>query len=457
MSQFLTRYDIQENRTADALDAIHCFNFLFGEIKGVASADAPTKNEDNERKSSVLNDNDAGKGVKKVQPLSLTFISNDGRVLFFNAMRVFLNNRKTNEDARDISQSFAAFIFGETLLSKVSDDVIPLSYPDATMMLSQLSSSTQPFLESADNDPSTWSRICACYEKKDANFQSVDVSDVDFEHSSTDWTRLIDFDASIDPLSLEYRTLPPSNVITDACTTTNSDTPFLAVCGKGLRRVHSRSSGQSHFRLGGFVTFVSLQHYNEVRTVYLSFAVHHIQPVFWNGLHYVYIYGEEGVVNTKTQGGRKLQNDSRIPIVMAIRVDSNQTNMFPGRFRPTTINLPSISESLGHHSRHFYGGDDTKDSNTIRYKVSSVSVIPSSPPRIVMAAYSTFPDSFVVVVNCSLSLSQCGSMSAKVRPGHRFCLRPAMDNIESGEDLNIWSTGGQVREFMISWLSLSPR
>jgi len=42
------------------------------------------------------------------------------------------------------------------------------------------------------------------------------------------------------------------------------------------------------------VTFVSLRHCSESRTIYLPFSPQSAHPVYWDGMHFVILLGEEG-------------------------------------------------------------------------------------------------------------------------------------------------------------------
>jgi hypothetical protein len=275
----------------------------------------------------------------------------------------------------------------------------------------------------------------------------------------------VEFDASIDPMSLRYRTLPQSNIATGVCITSNHENAFLAICGKGLRRLALKNGRSPSFTLGGFVTFVSLRHCNEVRSIYLPFAINRIQPVYWNGLHFVILLGEEGCL-LANENDQKLRLDGHKPFAMAIRVDSkrqqttkldkSRCNSYPDRFQPVVINLSSVSESLGPQSRAFFQEGDTIGLNAIRFKAMSVSNIPSSPPGIIMSIHSTLPNAshFAAVVNHTLSSFRDGFFSTVIQPGHRLCLDQINheSNVAACDERDIWCTGGQVRTGLLWYI-----
>ena len=433
----LTSRTNQEDRTDDALEAIRSLNFLFGE-SDPKTIHSPSKLE--KTGVNVISNSDRPVTKKKIiQPLHLCFITNDGQVLFFHAMRVFLS-RATNRPDRNVTHGFATFLFGNELLNKVCGDVLPLSQPDATVKLSQVSS-VRNILDDSD-----WKTIVSCKNSSEVNEQSL--VECEEQEKLNVWSFLADFDASIDPSSLRYRTLHHSNVITGTCTTSNTDNAFLAVCGKGLHRARHEC-----YTLGGFVTFISLRHCNEAKTIYVPFAVESIQPVFWNGSHHIVLLGKEGTV--KSMGSKSSQSVkvfNQMPIAVAIRVDSKErkqdTSLFLGRFQPIPINLPSISELVGSFSSDNFSEEHsmlaTRD--TIVHKAISISAIPSSPPGIILAVYSKMPQApLLVIANCSLTNIQNGVLSTAISPGQRLCLHSVLTDSESDNCQDIWCTSGQVR------------
>eukprot|EP00804_Cyclotella_cryptica_P015532 CCRYP_003558-RC/>CCRYP_003558-RC protein AED:0.20 eAED:0.20 QI:174/1/1/1/0.28/0.37/8/5083/922 len=342
----------QEERTADAIDAIRCLDFLFGEsgtMKAPIRPNSHSLKDVSDTEDSTAKNDRSEKEMKTRQPLCLCFVTNDGCVHFFHAMHVFLSRNPINKAERNISNSFAALLLGEELLTKVLEDVMPLSHPHVSLKLSQATYSreTGPI----SNDISTWNTILSTPRGTNTtDVQSEAIAECEAESRKADWTRLIDFDASIDPLSLRYRTLPQSNITTGTCVTTNPENGFLAICGKGLRRIFSRNGRSSRYTLGGFITFISLRHFSEVKSIFVPFAIDRVEPVYWNGLHFVILLGEEGSLD------QELRLDGPRPFAMAIRVDSkglhnsmpdkSGRSSHPDRFQPVVINLSAISESL---------------------------------------------------------------------------------------------------------------
>jgi hypothetical protein len=161
----------QEERNADAIDAIRSLDFLFGESSNMKPAIRPNslsiKDTVDVEDSSAENDSQA-QGIKTRQPLCLCFVTNDGFAHFFHAMRVFLSRNSINK--ADISNSFAAFFWGEELLTKVFDNIMPLSYPHVSLKLSQVRSSRND--GDCDTDLATWNATLSIPRRTNAGVQA---------------------------------------------------------------------------------------------------------------------------------------------------------------------------------------------------------------------------------------------------------------------------------------------
>jgi hypothetical protein len=490
---------IRDELAADALDAVRSLNFLFGgdSPATLSSARRTTKDKallkggKKESTDSVDADgNDGGKGTKKTQPLSLCFVTNRGQVHFFHAFRVLLSQQSSKNVAETVfpgfSNSFASFLLGPELFTIVCEDVVPLSEPSASLQLSQLpygvanDTNKEELISVSDTegDPVVWKRMLS-RSQQHSEFGSINAVDSDKQEIATnnDWSRLTQFDASIDPSSLIFRTLPRSNVITATCITSDTSNAYLAICGKGLRRIVHRNRRQIEYVLGGFVTFVSMRHSTEARTICLPFAPESIHPVYSQGVHSVILLGEEGPISVSAMRGASIverwdEDFSRIeptyqgrsPFAMSVRVDSSRgvdvsaendiTGGFvqhPRRFQPVGINLPSASVSLGVFFRLF-SQDISRRLDSIQSKALAVSSIPSSPPSIIVAFQGKSDSShIVVVVNLSLCPFKGSSMSTLVHHGHRVLLDVGYGNEQPAvrDTKSMWCTGGQVSHLML--------
>jgi hypothetical protein len=342
-----------EERVADALEAFRSLNFLFGgapcsgntslkktEATMIREGGSVSNNQSSSYPLSVVGDFANRKIAtrrrkkKPTQPLSMCLISNDGHVHFFYALRVLVADKSSEIAIKDgagfsmnsvLSNGFASMLFGTTMFAKVEKSVMPLSLPHASMRLSQVE---------GGNIRAT---------AKNYGLSSELGSSTDDYISETGggggWSNLGQYDASIDPSSLHLCTIRQSNVLTGSCVTSKTSNGYLAICGRGLRRISKReaplSSGHRFTHvLGGFVTFVSLRHYSETRTIYLPFAPESIQPMYWSGMHFVMLLGESGYVSTSIHNNdaSRDRRRHRKPFVMAVRVDCKQRGENGGKF-----------------------------------------------------------------------------------------------------------------------------
>ena len=326
----------KNERAADAMDAVRSMNFLLG-VRGletnppfVEAQKPPSYSPNQVATSSAMTEEKSTTTTKKkkvTRPLSMCVVTCDGHVHFFYALRVLLSgtsntrNTTTNDgesmNNMDLSHSFAALMFGSKLFAKVNTNVLPLRHPHASVKLSLIECSTS--VRGDDNHDQ--GSDCHDMNSSDPFSRRVDHNaDVEiriYEDNHAHWSSLGLFDASIDPASIHMRTLRRSNTLTGSCMTSDTNNAYLAICGKGVRRnVHRGGNGyrQSTSRqvLGGFVTFVSLRHYTESRTIYLPFAPASIQPVYWSGMHFVALLGEKNSLKSPRR---------RRPFAMLVRVD----------------------------------------------------------------------------------------------------------------------------------------
>ncbi|KAL3812025.1 hypothetical protein ACHAXA_001332 [Cyclostephanos tholiformis] len=492
-----------EERIADALEAFRSLNFLFGGGTGLKKAEAIMIGEDGSARSnqsssyplSGVDDSVSRKMAmrrrkkKLTQPLLVCLISNDGHVHFFYALRVLLAGKSSLIATKDgsplnmnsiLSNGFASMLFGSTMFAKMEKSVIPLSCPYASLKLSQVEGGN---LRATTKISSSTTELG---------------SSIDDYFSETggrgDWSTLGQYDASIDPSSMHLCTIRQSNVLTGSCVTSDTSNSYLAICGRGLRRISQREASPGSGRrfshvLGGFVTFVSLRHYAESRTIYLPFAPESIQPMYWSGMHFVMLLGEGGNVLTSIRNNDTSHHRRRPrkPFVMAVRVDCRQRGdngvsyrggiptlanrpLYPDRFQCVPIKLPSVKESLGlYFSRLFSPEKGDNDFGIVDSKAIAASSIPSSPPGILI---SFELDLALVVVNhillpfrfepcedrlnTGVSTRRLISLSTMVLPGHRALL--ASEKISKvvgctgGQGWSLVETQGSDRKsYFICW------
>eukprot|EP00984_Skeletonema_dohrnii_P023217 scaffold12289_cov125-Skeletonema_dohrnii-CCMP3373.AAC.1 len=450
----------EDDRIADAMDAVRSLNFLFGgERSNPATTsertDAATAQRDAKAESlDNVEPNDST--TKKKQPLSLCFVTNDGSAHFFHAIRLFLSHKTGSGSGKSpepetLSNSFASFVMGSELFTKLRQDVAPLSRPSATVKLSQVTGKK----EEGENS-SMWKDVVSS-DSESREERDDEHSEKKEDATKSNWANLTSFDASIDPATVSLRTLRRTNIVTGSCFTSDKNNCHLAVCGKGLRR--SLVHGRKIHSLGGFVTFVSLRHHAESKTIYLPFAPCNIHPAYWCGKHFVIISGEGG-----TYGGDQTDPSGRHPCAVMVRVDSTQggpdtlQSLDVKRFHPVPIKLSSMSDSLGLFSLTL-----SQEQTDLCSEIIGVSSIPSSPPGLLVSYQSLSAEEAhvpaTVVVNHTLDMSKNEAVDAvftfgtTVRPGHRVLIDDNSDCETSSDDVTasnatqhrdtMWCTGGQ--------------
>ena len=106
-SSKVTTHDEEDDRIADAMDAIRSLNFLFegertstkptvGAKNDSALSSSSSQQEPIKSNSDNMEVKDTGNKIKKKQPLSLCFVTNDGYAHFFHAIRLFLSRRTSS-------------------------------------------------------------------------------------------------------------------------------------------------------------------------------------------------------------------------------------------------------------------------------------------------------------------------------------------------------------------------
>ena len=251
------------------------------------------------------------------EALILSCLTTDGQVYFYEPLN-FLKADKEIEDK--IGMGLADLLLGVTLHRHIKESIFPLSQPFA---LTSLSVSLHNTAKPADTTLSDESRVRMIASKMKESPNAKKVWD------ATMW------DANVEPSSTIYRTVDNQAFLVEPVF------EYLAVVGRGRKvnrsvrvlskKVESMStlsqddteraedgnheSKHEYLEIGGFITFLSMTHFSETRTVYLPFSPKAVYPVTWGEMYFVLVLEEAG------------------PRTIAIRVDSNQLYSVPcGRF-----------------------------------------------------------------------------------------------------------------------------
>ena len=247
------------------------------------------------------------------ETLILSCLSTDGQVYFYKPLE-FLQVDKESDDK--IGMDLADLLLGVTLHRHVKETIFPLSQPFA---LTSLSVPLHNTTKLADTNLNNEFSVHMVTSKRKESTKAKKVWD------ATMW------DANVEPSSTIYRTVDNQAFRVEPVF------EYLAVVGKGRKVNHSvrvlskkvesmstlsqddteRADDGNHeskyerLEIGGFITFLSMNHFAETRTVYLPFAPKAVYPVTWGEMYFVLVFEEAG---TRT---------------IAIRVDSTQLFSVP--------------------------------------------------------------------------------------------------------------------------------
>lgn len=267
VSVCLCRRKNGENEQQKALDALDTMTFLsLGMGPEVQTSNVTT---------TPKNDNDSTRSSEEDQPapeLILTCLCSDGHVHLYSpwSLLQLSETKKQVEDRGDaFANSMSSFLLGDYVFEQLQSSIWPLSQPEETLQL------TVPMPRPGKKSTKEGSNIAG---------------DTAFENSEEDsvglslWDRSV-WDPQVDPFTAIYRTVDntPTHCI--------SAFEYIVIAGRGRRvRMVKASTAQ-----GGFLTVLSLQHFSEVRTLFLPFAPRNISPFVWGGMQFLFVVGNQGV------------------------------------------------------------------------------------------------------------------------------------------------------------------
>ena len=329
---------------------------------------------------------------EEVKELVLCFLSDSGIVHFFDPRKLLFGGEATSKQKKSTGMnddsSFASMLFGGDLLSKIDTTIAPLSEPAQTILISQFEH--MPSIIEEEGDPS---------------------DDLEKASMASEFKALSLFDCTIEASSFHNVTVRNRPTI---CTTSFG---YVAIAGKGTRRIGRKrrrlsinkadansprqgvvqnESGDEEEPLatereqtkerweweydyvpGGFVTFISLEHYAVSRTVFLSFEPKSMHPIIWNDMQFLVVLGGDNDIHQHQwkDGGVAL------PSAVAICVDSRRhirlADKDPTPFRrfvPFAIDLSTTAPP-----------EEDSLSVAVPTPISVTSML-TSPPSIISAA-----------------------------------------------------------------------
>jgi hypothetical protein len=429
-----------DDRTSDALEALRMLNFSMGDTPRLGDALEATAAGSGGRAGG---DPVAAKGERS--ELLLCFLSNDGRVHLFDALRLVGSSGGAGSAGGgggagsppgsddDLSAGLASLFFGQEILSRVKATIEPLSEPEATIVLSQyggrlvekeLDTTVDPrngdegdVLDPNDAPGSgNSSKDHSSSGPYDTSEGPSDPTEAEcFEEAgevAKGFINLPNFDATIEPSTIQYRT------VRNRPTLCAPAFDYVAVGGDGARRFRRKGQkraasnetfmGQSskqeeesattrlesrqgippttrkdegsaesdgladvvskqkgtvvddweweYYHVpGGFVSFVSLRHYSESRTVFLPFRPKSMSPVVWDNKHFVVVLGEDPSQSSSSPRAVAIRVDSCLPADHGELSDNSHSTLnsvsgsggYVRRFLPLEIDL-SLAQTESH-------------------------------------------------------------------------------------------------------------
>ena len=412
----------------------------------------PTKNETKSTEN-VVNEQ-----PEPIGDLLLACVSNSGQVYFYSPwslleeVDVATGQKHGRGTAERLDDGFASLLLGQSMLSSLKSNILPLSQPLHTLSLSvpihkvSMQTSIQNSLTMLfpkrdkvsvnSQAPSIVTQTPTIQEggsdDGDIALSEVDEADDTLNPISV-WDSAV-WDATIDPATIVFQT--KSNRPT-LCT---AALDYLCVAGKGhvkrrrkgkrhlhdhLRRDHQAfeetnttissitgrgrgshaqlsattitSAGsaigatdaeQDDFYDGGFVTFFSLRNFSEVRTLYLPFAPRDISPFVWGCMTFLLVLGTHH------------SSDQAI----VIRIDPIDVPTVTSGEIPSLYTQESQQQQRSHMETSEHGPEQNKKAPKPEIPVRRFQVIPihlpdteDLTPLIVGSSYGTVPPGLAFV------------------------------------------------------------
>ena len=328
---------------------------------------------------------------EETKELVVCFLSDTGVVHFFDPYQLLFDNdtaknKKRGSVGMNDDQSFASLLFGGDLLSKIDATIAPLSEPAQTVLISQ------------------FEHMPSIIEEEGGVSDGQDMAAI-----ASEFKALSLFDCTMEASTFHNVT------VRNRPTTCSTAFGYVAIAGKGTRRF-----GQKRLRLsndkatvgspsqedallmnengrekafateseqkkkerweweydyvpGGFVTFISLEHYAVSRTVFLSFEPKSMYPIIWNETQFIVVLGEDG--QSAVDGAVGLPNAVAICVDSRRQIRLAEKDPTPfRRFVPFAIDLSNTALTAE--------GEERLTGST----AISVTSMLTSPPSIISAA-----------------------------------------------------------------------
>ena len=341
-NQYMNEEDDEDfdEKIADAMDTLHLLSLFDSPLSEEGHANRDTRheritnqdnmNQNNHEISAKFNLKEDGNlniqssmktasNMDSEKKLVLCCLTNNGHVHLFVALDLLINTSSSyspdmgkNINERNLQHSFASLFLGNTIYQNLEKYVLPLSNPIASIPLTmcRFFSQQKKQLLMDDRDIQTNNHIDRKRKINFSNFSIPNSLNLNFNFPNS--LDLTFFDATMDITYYQYQTFANKATF---CTSSND---FIAVCGKGFRKRHqgylarqkSKMKGAFQYQHdtspgknkeentnknnfgqkgtteeGGFISFISLRHCSETKSLFLPFVPSKITPVEWQGMH----------------------------------------------------------------------------------------------------------------------------------------------------------------------------
>lgn len=272
-----------EKKKAAALNALDTMTFLSLGIDPELQANtvAALAPKDSHTTSTGGNEEDQSDLQASTPELLLACLCSDGHIHVYSPWKLLQlsesSAKKSKVDDRDaFANGMSSFLLGDYIFQQLQSSIWPLSQPEASVKL------TVPLPKPGQQSKRE--------DKNDADNSESSSSPSDKEGEASGlslWDRSV-WDPQVDPFTAIYRTA--DNVPTHCI----SAFEYVAIAGRG-RRAQARAAKSKQSAQGGFVTLLSLQHFAEIRTLFLPFVPKTVSPFAWGGMQFLFVIGDQGV------------------------------------------------------------------------------------------------------------------------------------------------------------------
>lgn len=389
-----------------------------------------------------------GAAPEEAMELVVCFLSDSGVVHFFDPRKLLFGDDaavKTEKISAGMNddQSFASLLFGGDLLSKIDTKIAPLSKPAQTVLISQF-----------EHMPSILE------EEEGAS------SDQDMPALASEFKALSLFDCTMEASTSHNVT------VRNRPTTCSTAFGYVAIAGRGTRRIgrkklrpiNNRAAGdlplqgdavlvsdggeggnpfntdgdqkkeiwewKYDYVPGGFVTFISLEHYAVSRTVFLPFTPKSMHPIIWHDTQFIVVLGEDD--QSKVDGAVALPNAVAICVDSRRQIRLAERDRTPfRRFVPFAIDLSSTAPT-----------EEEGERLGVSTAISVTSMF-TSPPSIISAAPRKDGSALLLYLHTITGIDFAANFPVQSQIYDRQCAIIPLSTSSEKASPELWCTSGQ--------------